>query len=87
MKVWLFSLPPASCFIFSPLLAAFLSGCVSHTPAIPACSVTVTDKNDILKNEEHNILCNCNCPPAKTNMFEFGGMMGGLSDLWSSAKN
>lgn len=67
-----------------PLLGACLTamGCApSSSDLTPTCSIVMTDKKDLVGQETHESKCDCACPKQRTNVFEFGGILGGLANL------
>ncbi len=64
------------------LSTAFLLSC--STQRIATCTNTVTEKRDILGATETVKTCSCNCPQSSQSVLDAGGIIGGLTNLWSS---
>lgn len=64
------------------ILCLACTGC-TKTVESPACSILMSDKRDLVGQETHETNCNCTCPAARSNIFEFGGVVGGLANLFN----
>ena len=63
------------------LIILFLTSCSPKAPI--TCSAVVLDKKNVLQETEVSTVCNCSCPNSGS-ILDIGGIIGGLTNLWSS---